>query len=112
MLLLNPRVDSSLRRIDSEMDREHIKDFHIKRASRFMYSANRFITLQRRSLSIKTPGNRFLTFRDRSWSRKFGRYHRSDIYVSRSESGGLWVNVPAYDNSGLSGIVHDRGPSD
>ncbi|MED6226365.1 hypothetical protein PIB30_102980 [Stylosanthes scabra] len=34
-----------------------------------------------------------------------GRHHRSDVYVSRSDSGGL----RAYDNSGLSGVVHDRG---
>ncbi|MED6149413.1 hypothetical protein PIB30_062189 [Stylosanthes scabra] len=38
-----------------------------------------------------------------------GRHHRSDVYVSRSDSGSMRANVPAYDNSGLSGAVHDRG---
>ncbi|MED6201390.1 hypothetical protein PIB30_094454 [Stylosanthes scabra] len=38
-----------------------------------------------------------------------GRHHRSDVYVSRSDSGGLRADDPAYDNSGLSGVVHDRG---
>ncbi|MED6141566.1 hypothetical protein PIB30_104738, partial [Stylosanthes scabra] len=38
-----------------------------------------------------------------------GRHHRSDVYVSRSDSGGLRADVPAYDNSGLLDVVHDRG---
>ncbi|MED6129824.1 hypothetical protein PIB30_111830 [Stylosanthes scabra] len=43
---------------------------------------------------------------------KYFKRHRSDVYVSRSDRGGLWADVPAYDNSGLSGVVHDRGSSD
>ncbi|MED6225741.1 hypothetical protein PIB30_096584 [Stylosanthes scabra] len=41
-----------------------------------------------------------------------GRHHRSDVYVSQSDSGGLRANVPTYNNSGLSGVVHDRGSLD
>ncbi|MED6211543.1 hypothetical protein PIB30_074768 [Stylosanthes scabra] len=55
--------------------------------------------------SNMTPGNRFSAFQNRFC----GRRHRSDVYVSRSDRGGLRADDPTYDNSWLSGVVHDRG---
>ncbi|MED6177290.1 hypothetical protein PIB30_096764, partial [Stylosanthes scabra] len=38
-----------------------------------------------------------------------GRRRWSDVYVSRSDRGGLRDNVPDYDNSRLSDVGHDVG---
>ncbi|MED6200449.1 hypothetical protein PIB30_085214 [Stylosanthes scabra] len=89
--------------IDSEDFRVILKRI-LEPQSRLSLWPNRFICAQRARVTLKLPESILVLLG--------GRHHLSDVYVSRSDSGGLRADVPAYDNSGLSDVVHDKGSLD
>ncbi|MED6211468.1 hypothetical protein PIB30_073885 [Stylosanthes scabra] len=93
------RIDSGTPRIDSYPSRDEIS-----------LPGLQGIDSQPSGIDSATPYlNTNVIYKRVKWLPLSGRHHRSDVYVSRSDSGGLRADIPAYDNSGLSSVVHDRG---
>ncbi|MED6127833.1 hypothetical protein PIB30_091924 [Stylosanthes scabra] len=134
---LREGIDSCLRRIDSH-DSGLKENVILGLQSRFSHCANRFRFPQRARVLFLTLVDRIDSGTPRidsypsrdeislpilqgidsepsgidsglKYFKNCGRRHRSDVYVSRSDRGGLRANVPTYDNSGLSDVVHDVG---
>ncbi|MED6173983.1 hypothetical protein PIB30_064723 [Stylosanthes scabra] len=126
MWFLDFRVDSPIARIDSDFHREQgscfnafstEKNFKVFRVDRIDSGTPRIDSYPSRD-EISLPGLQGIDSQPseidsvpkyfKNWYFS-GRHHWSDVYVSRSDSGGLRANVSAYDNSGLSDVVHDVG---